>query len=119
MRHLHMLMAAITILLFLWQSFMVISQDRYFGIKGKIATHIVYALLIGSGLLALMPLYSLGVPLQWVAAKIVLLVAAISASIKAFKPTTGMPESKAGIFIALVAYIGIVVLAFVKPANFI
>lgn len=55
--------------------------------------------------------------LQWVFAKIILLVAAISASIKAFNPQATSIQSKAGIFIAALAYVGIVVLAVVKPDN--
>ncbi len=119
MKHLHMLMALITIGLFLWQSYLVLSKNKRFDKKGKIATHIVYALLIVSGAMAVMPLLAAHVPLQWVVAKIVLLIAAISASIKAFKPAASTAQSKTGILIALCAYIGIVVLAFIKPDNFI
>lgn len=119
MKHLHMLMAAITIFLFLWQSFMVMTKGQRFDKKGKIATHVVYTLLIISGAMTVMPLLSANVPLQWVAAKIVLLLAAISASIKAFRATATPVQSKAGILIASVAYVGILILAFVKPGNFI
>jgi len=118
MKHMHMLMAFITIALFLWQSYLVLAKGERFDKKGKIATHIVYTLLIISGAITVMPLMSTGAPLQWVAAKIILLLAAISASIKAFRATATVAQSKAGIFIALVAYIGIVTLAFVKPSNF-
>lgn len=119
MKHLHILMAALTILLFIWQSYLVLTKGDRFEKKGKIATHIVYALLIISGVVTVMPLLSANVPLQWVAAKIILLIAAISASIKAFKATATPTQSKTGILIALVAYIGIVTLAVVKPDNFI
>lgn len=57
------------------------AKGTRFDKKGKIASHVVYALLIISGVLSVMPLISVNAPLQWVAAKIILLIAAISASI--------------------------------------
>ena len=118
MKHLHMLMAVITVALFLWQSYLVMSKDERFGKKGKIITHVIYALLVLSGLLMVIPLMQANAELQWVAAKIILLIAAISASIKAFRPTASSGQTKTGIFIALIAYVAIFALAFVKPANF-
>lgn len=65
----------------------------------------------------LMQLMSANAPVQWVFAKIILLVAALSASIKAFNNNATLSQRKTGILIAGVAYIGIVVLAFSKPGN--
>lgn len=119
MKHIHMMMAFITIALFLWQSYLLIIANKRLTKSVKIATHIVYTLLVVSGVMVVMPLLSTNAPLQWVAGKIILLVAAISASIKAFRSTATKEQSKAGIFIALVAYVGILALAFIKPSNFI
>lgn len=118
MKHLHMLIAVITVVLFLWQSYLVMTKGQRFDKKGKIATHVVYTLLIISGALNVMPLLQADAPLQWVAAKIILLIAAISASIKAFRATATPAQSRTGIFIAFIAYVAIFVLAFVKPGNF-
>ena len=118
MKHLHRLMAVITVVLFLWQSYLVMTKGQRFDKKGKIATHVVYTLLIISGALNVMPLLQADAPLQWVAAKIILLIAAISASIKAFRATATPAQSRTGIFIAFIAYVAIFVLAFVKPGNF-
>lgn len=117
MKHLHMLMAVLVIVLFLYQSYLTLSANRRAPRPVKIATHIVYALLILSGGWMLMQLMSVNAPVQWVFAKIILLVAAISSSIKAFNPQATSTQSKAGIFIAAVAYVGIVTLAIVKPEN--
>ncbi|HJH09780.1 MAG TPA: SirB2 family protein [Psychrobacter pasteurii] len=118
MKHLHMLMAVITVVLFLWQSYLLMSKGTRFDKKGKIATHVVYTLLIISGVLNVMPLLSANASLQWVVAKIILLLAAISASIKAFRATATPAQSKSGIFIAFIAYVAIFILAFVKPGSF-
>ena len=56
MKHLHMLMAALTVVLFLYQSYLVLSADRRAPRVVKIATHIIYALLILSGAMMLMQL---------------------------------------------------------------
>ncbi|WP_243443489.1 hypothetical protein [Psychrobacter sp. JCM 18903] len=50
-------------------------------------------------------------------AKVILLVAAISASIKTFNNNATSSQRKTGILIAGAAYVGIVVLAFAKPGN--
>lgn len=117
MKHLHMLMAALTVALFLYQSYLVLSADRSAPRVVKIATHIIYALLILSGAMMLMQLMGANAPVQWVFAKIILLIAAISSSIKAFKVDATPVQRKTGILIAAIAYIGIVILAFAKPAN--
>lgn len=118
MKHMHMLLAVIIIVLFLYQSYLVLSANRQAPRPIKIATHIVYALIILSGGWILMQLMGANAPVQWVFAKIILLIAAVSASIKAFNPTATPTQSKTGILIAAIAYCGIVVLAVVKPDNF-
>ncbi len=117
MKHLHTLMAVLIIVLFLYQSYLVLSANRRAPRVVKIATHIIYALIILSGAVMLMQLMSANAPVQWVFAKIVLLIAAISASMKAFHTNATSTQTKTGILIAAVAYIGIVILAFTKPAN--
>lgn len=121
MKHLHMLMAVLTIGLFLYQSLLVLkspnSTHGRLGKSTKIITHIFYTLLVISGIILVMPLLSLNVPLQWVAAKVVLLIAAVSASIKAFRPSSTRSQALTGILITAIAYAGIVILAFTKPGN--
>lgn len=117
MKHVHMLMAVLVIALFLYQSYLVLSNKEHAPRAVKISNHIVYALVLLSGAWMLFALLSVNAPVQWVIAKMVLFVAAISASMKAFNPRATPVQSKAGIFIATVAYIGIVILAYVKPDN--
>lgn len=119
MKHLHLLMIVILIGLFIYQCYTVMPPRQPIPKSIKIITHISYALVILSGGWMLMQLMSVNAPVQWVFAKIILLLAAISASIKAFRPSATPAQSKAGIFIATVAYIGIITLAVVKPDNFI
>jgi len=118
MKHLHMLMAVIVIVLFIYQSFVALTTRQPAPKVVKISTHITYALIIISGGWMLMQLMSVNAPVQWVVAKIVLLIAAISASIKAFRATATPAQTKAGVLIAAAAYAGIVFLAVAKPANF-
>lgn len=117
MKHLHMLLVFILIGLFIYQSVLVLSANRCAPRPVKIANHILYALVIVTGAWMLMQLMSVNAPVQWVFAKIILLVAAISASAKAFNVNAAPTQSKVGILIAGVAYIGIVILAYAKPAN--
>ena len=83
----------------------------------KISTHILSAVIIISGAGMLVQLMSVNAPVQWVFAKIILLVAALSASIKAFNDNATPSQRKTGILIAGIAYVGIVALAFSKPGN--
>lgn len=117
MKHLHMLLVFILIGLFIYQSVLVLSANRRAPRPVKIANHILYALVMVTGAWMLMQLMSVNAPVQWVFAKIILLVAAISASAKAFSINAAPTQSKVGILIAGVAYIGIVILAYAKPAN--
>lgn len=119
MKHVHILFAVLTIALFLYQFSRVVSgKHGQVASKGlKIGTHVVYTLLVLTGAMTLLPVLKLvGLP-HWVIAKVVLLVVAVSATIKATRATTPNNQAKAGMLIALVAYIGIVVLAISKPMN--
>ena len=117
MKHLHMLMAVLVIALFLYQSYLILSTDKQTPRVIKIYNHIVYALVLLSGAWILFQLMSVNAPVQWVIAKMVLFVAAISASIKAFNNSATPIQRKTGILIAGAAYVGIVVLALTKPGN--
>jgi uncharacterized membrane protein SirB2 len=117
MKHLHTLLVVLVIGLFLYQSYLVLSTNGRAPRAIKIANHIVYALIILSGAWMLMQLMSVNAPVQWVFAKIILLVAAISAGAKAFKAQATPTQSKVGILIAAAAYIGIIILAYAKPEN--
>lgn len=117
MKHLHTLLALLVIALFLYQSYLVLGANKRAPRIIKISNHILYALIIVSGVWMLMQLMSANAPVQWVFAKIILLVAAISASVKAFNPNATQSQSKVGILIAAAAYIGIVILAYSKPGN--
>ena len=117
MKHLHMLMAVLVIALFLYQSYLILSTDNQTPRVIKISNHIIYALVLLSGAWMLFQLMSANAPVQWVIAKMVLFVAAISASIKAFNNSATPIQRKTGIVIAAAAYVGIVVLAFTKPGN--
>lgn len=115
MKHLHMLLAFLIIALFLYQSFLVLTKGQRLPKAAKIATHVFYALIILTGAVMTMQLLSVNVPIDWVWAKVILLIAAISASAKAFKPSASIQQSKMGIFVATIAYAGILTLAFIKP----
>ena len=65
----------------------------------------------------LMYLLDANAPVQWVIAKIILLIAAISATVKAYSYTATKSQSRVGILIAAIAYTGILILAYVKPEN--
>lgn len=114
MKHLHMLLAVLTIGFFCYSSFCVLKQKQV-GKAYMAITHSLYAVLVGSGLYLLHLLGKAGATGQhWAYAKIVLLVVAVSAMIKARRSKT-MGQAKAGIGIVFVALIGILVLAVVKP----
>lgn len=117
MKHLHTLVVFLLIGVFIYQSYLALSANKRAARPIKIVTHILYALAIVTGAWMLMQLMSVNAPVQWVFAKIILLIAAISASVKAFNAHATPSQSKVGIVIAGVAYAGIVTLAYVKPEN--
>lgn len=119
MKHGHMMMAMLLIALFLFQAVMVFSAKNKPVIPKplKIGSHIMYALVILTGLLTAMPLIKAHAIPHWLIAKLILLIVAISSIIKAMRVTTPLNLAKIGMLIALIAYIGIVILAFVKPVN--
>ena len=118
MKHLHLTMVAITILLYLYQAakvFLGKPAPRSKAFTG--VSHLVYTLLTVSGLVLFWQLYQATGTLQhWAIAKLVLLVVAVSANIKAVRnQAVSLGQAKAGMLIAGVAYVGIVVLAITKP----
>lgn len=117
MKHLHTLLAVLIIGLFLYRSFVALNANKHTPRMAKIATHILYALVIITGAWMLMQLMAANASVQWVFAKIILLIVAISSSVKAFRPTATQTQSKLGIAIAGIAYLGIVILAYAKPGN--
>lgn len=116
MKHLHMLMAVITIALYLYQaSFLVRGVKPALSKAFKGASHAIYLLLVVSGLVLFWQIYQVAGVQWWAVAKIVLLVVAVSANIKALRDGTALPQAKAGFLIAGVAYVGIIGLAVFKP----
>lgn len=116
MKHLHMLMAVIAILLYLYQAYLVLAGKPVALSKAfKGTSHLFYLLLVGSGLYLFWQIYQVAGVQHWALAKIVLLVVAVSANIKAIRPSTTLAQAKAGMLLAGVAYVGMVILAFTKP----
>ena len=119
MKHAHILMALILIALSLWQAVLVFTAPKAQGLprSAKIGAHVMYALVILTGAVTAMPLFGAGIVPHWLIAKMVLLVVAISATVKATRQTATPNQAKIGMLIAFIAYMGILTLAFVKPLN--
>lgn len=111
MKHFHLLMVVITIALFLYSSYAIATKkavSRLF----FVISHIVYFLVIATGLHLLVMLSKVAGVQHWAYAKIVLLIVAISAIIKARK---NPEKASAGLMIVWVAMFGIIGLAIIKP----
>ncbi len=122
MKHLHMLLAVIAVTFFCYQIYTALATDKiYSKTQTKLRTafaHSIYGLMIITGLIMVKPLLAIeGVPLQWVFAKGILLLAVLSSTAKAFRSTTKPAQRKMGILVATFALMGIITLAFVKPGN--
>lgn len=123
MKHLHILMAVLTIAIFVYQAIQVFGNKSASLPKSlKIGSHVIYTILVIAGIMLVMPLAkSVGTPF-WVIAKIVLFIVAISATIKAIRAgqdtanADKQKQAKAGMVIAGIAYCAIVFLAISKPA---
>lgn len=113
MKHLHMLVAVITIACFCYSSFCIL-KGKQVGKAYMAVTHSLYAVLVGSGLYLLWVLSQVAGVQHWAYAKLVLLVVAVSAMIKARK-SKALAQAKAGILVAFVALAGILFLAVAKP----
>lgn len=127
MKHVHMLFAFLTIALFLYQ-FGLVYGGRVAALNQrglKIGSHVLYTLLLISGVVTVMPVpQAIGVP-HWVWAKIALWVVAIVATVVALRQARVAPDAtttavvpalaKGLMLVALLAYLGIVGLAFSKP----
>lgn len=116
MKHLHLTMVAITLALFLYQVFLLMTKGKIeLSRLFKVASHVIYLLLLGSGLYLFWQLYQVAGVQHWAVAKLLLLFAAVSANIKAARPTVLPNQAKAGMLLAGVAYAGIITLAMIKP----
>lgn len=117
MKHLHLLMVAITLLLFIVQAVPIFAGKTFH--RSKVFTgisHAAYTLLVLSGLYLFWQLYQAAGVQHWALAKLVLLIVAVSANIKALRrQAVSLSQSRAGMMIAGVAYAGIVILAITKP----
>ncbi|MDO4896940.1 MAG: SirB2 family protein [Moraxella sp.] len=116
MKHLHMLMAYTAIALYLYQgSFVVRGVKPTLNRAFKGASHAIYTVMVISGLYLFWQIFQVAGFQAWVVAKIILLIVAISANIKALRPNTTIAQAKAGFLLAGVAYAGIMTLALTKP----
>lgn len=111
MKHFHLLMIALTLAFFAYSSFAILTNKAVS--KAYMAvSHTVFALTILTGLHLFVILSRVAGVQHWAIAKVVLLVVAISAIIKARrKPNT----ARVGIFIVWVCMAGILFLAVAKP----
>lgn len=120
MKMMHMIMVVAMLCLFLYQFVFVVFVQQKDALRSKIQMaigHSIYLLVVVFGVLTFLPLYQvIGVP-HWIIAKFVLLFVAISATIKALRPQTTIAQAKVGMFLAMIAYAGIIGLAVVKPQN--
>lgn len=118
MKHFHMMMALITVLFFCYSAFCIFNQkavSRAF----FIASHVVYALVAATGLMLLYMMSQVVAPPHWVFAKIILMIMAVSAMVKARRSLSMHPDkperAKAGVFVAAIALTGVLYLAIAKP----
>ena len=115
MKHLHTLMAVITIVLFLYQAGLVFSVKQILpNRRFMIASHLIYTLLVISGGYLFWQLWQVAGIQHWAIAKIILLIVAISANIKALR-SPHLSQQKAGMMVTAIAYAGIIILAITKP----
>lgn len=116
MKHLHMLMALITLGLFFYQAVVVFGGKQLVlsrAFKGM--SHLIYLLLVGTGLYLFWQLMQVIGVQYWAVAKLMLLFVAVSANIKAIRPINTNVQARAGVLIAATAYLIIVILAYTKP----
>lgn len=120
MKMMHMAMVGAMLCLFLYQFVFVVFVQQKDILRSKlqmIIGHTIYLLVVVFGVLTFLPLYKIVGLQHWIVAKFVLLLVAISATIKALRPKTTIAQAKVGMFLALVAYAGIIGLAVMKPQN--
>ncbi|OOS07259.1 Uncharacterized membrane protein SirB2 [Moraxella cuniculi DSM 21768] len=117
MKHLHILLAVLLLLIFIIGALPVLTGRPMRSSKAiKISTHLLYTLVICSGAWLVWQLFQVAGLQHWAIAKLVLLIVAASATVKAQKHALVAPsQAQAGLLIALVAYVGIVILAVTKP----
>ncbi|WFF39323.1 SirB2 family protein [Moraxella nasibovis] len=117
MKHMHMLMAVLLLLIFILQALPILTGGKYRSPQAvKVINHLLYAIVMASGLWLFWQLYQVAGAQHWAIAKLVLLIVAASATAKAQRGYLTAPaQAKAGLLIAAIAYVGIVFLAFAKP----
>lgn len=119
MKHFHITMAILTLFLVGYSGFCIINQ-KAIAKKLYAISHAVYFLLIASGLYLMWQLSQVVTPPAWLFAKMILVVAMISAMVKARRAVSQTPpktnQAKAGLMIAAIALLGILYLAIVKPS---
>lgn len=120
MKHLHMLLAIIVLFIFILQALpMFMGKTPKASNTLKILNHVFYTAVILTGLGLFWQIYQVAGTQHWALAKLVLLIVAASATIKAQRHYTNTPsQAKAGLMIASVAYVSIIVLAITKPTLF-
>ncbi|WP_064640020.1 SirB2 family protein [Moraxella catarrhalis] len=120
MKHLHMLLAIIVLFIFILQALpMFMGKTPKASNTLKILNHVFYTAVILTGLGLVWQIYQVAGTQHWVLAKLILLIVAASATIKAQRHyTNASSQAKAGLMIASVAYVGIIVLAITKPTLF-
>lgn len=110
---LHMGVATVILGLLLFQLYLVVRNKPL--VKGvKIVQHMLYAFIMLTGI-AMAMVYPY-IP-HWLIAKIILFIVVISALTKASRMNSSPVQRKLGVFIAVIAYAGIVILVLVKPAG--
>lgn len=113
MKHLHMLMAVLTIACFCYSGFCIV-KGKPMSKSYMAVTHLLYAILVSSGLYLLWLISQVAGVQHWAYAKLILLVVAVSSMIKARK-SVSPSQAKAGILVTFVALAGILYLAIAKP----
>lgn len=114
MKHVHLLMVALTLMLFAYSSAMIISKKPLSGAY-QVVSHTVYLGLVISGAYLLWALSRVAGVQYWAYAKIFLLIFAIFVMIKARKNPANV---KVNIGLAWVSLAGILGLAIIKPVLF-
>lgn len=111
MKHFHLFMAFLTLMCFAYSTVMIV-KSKALSKTYQIVSHIVYTFVVLTGGYLLWQLSQVAGVQHWAYAKLILLIVAISAMIKARKNPS---HAKAGILLAWVALSGIIGLAFIKP----
>ena len=113
MKHFHLLMVVLTIGLFCYSAWAIL-QNKTLGKAFFMASHLIYLLVVMTGLYLLWQLAQVAGAQPWAYAKIVLLIVAISAMMKARKATV-IVQQRVGLVISALALLATLGLAVLKP----